>query len=207
MAWGILEDRKTPRPLGTVPLESKGSSFDIELQESKHLKRNGDIVLQPQPTDSPNDPLNWPYKRKLTLLLIVAVAAYTAAGISNMLATGYAVLAKELRTDIPTIVKSLRSPSIASATIGLFLASAIAAVYGKRVQLVVASIILLFTMLAGYFADSLIFYQIVTVFIGFPSATMEVLAAPIVVDMLYVHERGTLGAILSVIGVIGGDLK
>lgn len=27
--------------------------------DSSYLKRDGDIILQPQPSDSPNDPLNW----------------------------------------------------------------------------------------------------------------------------------------------------
>jgi hypothetical protein len=27
--------------------------------DSSDLKRDGDIILQPQPSDSPNDPLNW----------------------------------------------------------------------------------------------------------------------------------------------------
>lgn len=39
-------------PPGTVRIE--------ELQRAK----GDDIILQPQPTDDPNDPLNWPLWRK-----------------------------------------------------------------------------------------------------------------------------------------------
>lgn len=44
------------------------------------LKRHGDIVLVPQPTDSPNDPLHWSLKRKIWhSLLVCFVTALTAA--------------------------------------------------------------------------------------------------------------------------------
>jgi MFS family permease len=44
------------------------------------LKRHGDIVLVPQPTDSPNDPLHWSLHRKIWhSLLVCFVTALTAA--------------------------------------------------------------------------------------------------------------------------------
>ncbi|OWP01166.1 hypothetical protein B2J93_5446 [Marssonina coronariae] len=45
-----------------------------------HLKRDGEIVLSPQPSDSPNDPLNWSLPRKyLHAILLVFVTGLTAA--------------------------------------------------------------------------------------------------------------------------------
>lgn len=44
------------------------------------LQKHGDIVLVPQPTDSPNDPLNWSLLRKSWhSLLVIYVVALTAA--------------------------------------------------------------------------------------------------------------------------------
>ncbi|EKD14493.1 uncharacterized protein L3040_000020 [Drepanopeziza brunnea f. sp. 'multigermtubi'] len=44
-----------------------------------HLKRDGDVVLAPQPTESPNDPLNWSLPRKyLHAILLFFVAGFTA---------------------------------------------------------------------------------------------------------------------------------
>jgi MFS family permease len=44
------------------------------------LKKDGDIILIPQPSDSPNDPLNWSRSRKLAHLATMAfVTAFTAA--------------------------------------------------------------------------------------------------------------------------------
>lgn len=40
----------------------------------KHAKgRNSDIVLVPQPSESPRDPLNWPTWKKDLLLLIISI--------------------------------------------------------------------------------------------------------------------------------------
>ncbi|KAF2102203.1 MFS general substrate transporter [Rhizodiscina lignyota] len=205
MGWGILEDRRTPRPSGTVPLGSKESTQDVESAELQHLKRKGQTILQPQPSDSINDPLNWSYTRKGTIFLIMLVAAIAIVGINQMLNTGLQILAVQFGTDFATIVRDLSPPTIAAQVIGLFVASATAAVWGKRVQFVIASIVIFFTMLAGYFANSLPYYQVVLIFSGFASAPVELLIAPVVSDMTFVHERGTLFALASMVGVIGTD--
>lgn len=58
-------------------------AFDSEgkpLPPEAGLKRHGDIVLVPQPTDSPNDPLHWSLPRKIWhSLLVCYVTALTAA--------------------------------------------------------------------------------------------------------------------------------
>lgn len=75
MGFGILEDRHMASPPGTSTINDSGPTgkmtnptakvYSVEhlLVDSKidstELKRDGDIILQPQPSDSPNDPLNW----------------------------------------------------------------------------------------------------------------------------------------------------
>lgn len=207
MAWGVLEDRRTPRPPGTVPLESKNGASDIESAEEKDLKRRGNTILQPQPTDSPEDPLNWSQKRKYSIFSVIVIAVIATVGISNMLNTGYQILAVDFGINFPTLVKALTPPVYVSVLVGLFLASAIAAVWGKRVQFVGASIIMLFTLLSGCFANSLVYYQIISVFNGLCTAPLELLAAPVTAEMVYVHERGTLSAVASVVAVLGQDIR
>ncbi|KAL2069305.1 hypothetical protein VTL71DRAFT_15643 [Oculimacula yallundae] len=55
--------------------------FENDAQAaSSHLKRHGNIVLSPQPTDSPNDPLNWGRPRKyLHAILLIFITGFTAA--------------------------------------------------------------------------------------------------------------------------------
>jgi hypothetical protein len=63
MPLGILQDTKLEHVPGTAPLNELGRT-DLEIVEGiepsllKH-DATGQIVLIPQPSDSPNDPYNW----------------------------------------------------------------------------------------------------------------------------------------------------
>ncbi|KAH3672318.1 hypothetical protein WICMUC_004289 [Wickerhamomyces mucosus] len=61
------------------------SSTNLEngiIYKSK-LKKEGDVILIPQPSDSPNDPLNWSKNRKHAHFLIMALITGFTAGTSN----------------------------------------------------------------------------------------------------------------------------
>ena len=75
MGWGVLADSHMAAPPGTANLAAlhsigkttrflrvsefaKKYSEDPSI-ESEKLKKDGNIVLQPQPSEDPNDPLNW----------------------------------------------------------------------------------------------------------------------------------------------------
>ncbi|KAF2397311.1 MFS general substrate transporter [Trichodelitschia bisporula] len=205
MGWGVLEDPRSPRAPGTVLLDDIGKLPDADSPETANLKRDGHIILQPQPSDSVNDPLNWSPKRKTGIIFLLIVSLVTIGGTSAMLGTGGRKLAEQYHVDYPAVVRALSPPSIATNAVALFLASAIAAVYGKRVQMVVAIVALWFTMLAGYFANSLGYYTGLQVSGGLFHAPFELLLAPLITDMIYVHQRGRLMALSAIVGVAGGD--
>ncbi|KAF8853157.1 MFS general substrate transporter [Acephala macrosclerotiorum] len=50
---------------------------------SSHLQRHGDIVLSPQPTTSPNDPLNWSLPRKYWHAFLLCFITGLTAATSN----------------------------------------------------------------------------------------------------------------------------
>lgn len=78
MGWGVVESDVNKFPPGTVNLAKKpdgGESHqsvgcgsrgltgiineDESLADQVGVKKRGNVILQPQPSDSPNDPLNW----------------------------------------------------------------------------------------------------------------------------------------------------
>jgi hypothetical protein len=70
MALGVLDDPKLEHVPGTSPLTQLGRE-DALAEEGIGLDRGllkhdptGQIVLVPQPSDSPNDPYNWPRWKK-----------------------------------------------------------------------------------------------------------------------------------------------
>lgn len=210
MAFGILEDHRTPMPMGTVVLDDvfgEAQHLDPDDPQFSYLKKEGHIVLQPQPSDSPNDPLNWSNKRKYFLAILLMVAMTTVGAVNSMLMTGIRMLAERYRTDFPTVVEKLTPPYVAAHAVSLFLASATAAVYGKRVQFVLAICVIWACMLAGYFANSLNYYTGLRVVEGLAAGPMDLLMAPVITDMIFVHKRGKLMAVQALVHIIGQDAR
>jgi hypothetical protein len=209
MGWGVLDDPSGQMPPGTVILHQdinqRPNSTTGELEAP--LKKQGDIVLQPQPSDSPNDPYNWSNKRKLGMASLLIVMLVTVGGTQGMLSTAQRKLAEQYKVSFPTIVATLHPPTAISAGIGLFLSSAISAVWGKRILFVGGILMVWFHLLAGYFANSLTYYKVINVFGGLGSAPLELLVAPMFTEVIFVHQRGRVMAMSAVLGVIGADAR
>ena len=87
MALGVLQCQHLEHVPGTALLQDHGVG-SIQSAEDRAvaagyagvnpalLKHRGDFILVPQPSDSPNDPLNWSKARKtiLSCLIVYSVA-------------------------------------------------------------------------------------------------------------------------------------
>lgn len=83
MPLGVLEDRKLEHVPGTAPLNELGrEDQNISGIDSGLLKHDasGEIVLVPQPSDSPNDPYNWSRTRKELFTLTFAYGCGCVGG-------------------------------------------------------------------------------------------------------------------------------
>jgi len=207
MGWGQLEDYKTPRPPGTVILDDTLRVPDGDLSENATLKRHKNVVLQPQPSDSPNDPLNWSMKVKLSIYITLMVTMTSIGGILGMLGTGQRILAERYHVKYSVVVQHVTPPGVASTMFALFIASPIAAVYGKRVQIFFGILGIWGDMLAGIFANSLAYYRNLSIFNGIWMAPVELLMAPITTDIVFVHQRGRFMALSAVVRDIGSDAR
>jgi hypothetical protein len=83
MPLGIIEDYKLEHVPGTAPLADLGR-LDTEISgvDPSMLKHDpsGKIVLVPQPSDSINDPYNWPKMKKLMFVLTFAYGCGCVGG-------------------------------------------------------------------------------------------------------------------------------
>lgn len=83
MPLGILEDRHLEHVPGTSPLNEVGrEDVDFTGVDSRMLKhdKTGQIVLVPQPSDSPNDPYNWPRWKKEMFTVAIAYGCGAVGG-------------------------------------------------------------------------------------------------------------------------------
>jgi hypothetical protein len=83
MGLGVLEDHKLEHVPGTAPLNELGiEGYNATGVDSSSLKHDptGQIVLVPQPSDSPNDPYNWSRWKKERFTLTYAFGCGAVGG-------------------------------------------------------------------------------------------------------------------------------
>jgi hypothetical protein len=80
----------------------------IDVSDSHRYKSKGDsdIVLIPQPTDDPNDPLNWPYSKKIAALLASGTLSFVSGWIVAGLGTAVPALMEDFGTDLQETVNA-----------------------------------------------------------------------------------------------------
>ncbi|KAF8519538.1 MFS general substrate transporter [Gautieria morchelliformis] len=171
--------------------------FDLKLDT------NG-LPLIPQPSDDPADPLNWPLKLKILVLVQVSFLAALGTLNTSIINPAYVPMAKDL--GVSTIVASYQtSVVIALNGIGPFIWNPLANVYGRRP-------IYLFTTLLGFasavgcgFSKTFTNLLVSRVFNGlFPIALS--LGAASVTDMFFIHQRGRAMGFFTVFLTTGAHI-
>ncbi|OQV05082.1 hypothetical protein CLAIMM_09875 [Cladophialophora immunda] len=182
MGCGILEPRSGMKHVpGTNLLDTHDVAW---ADQSTHLKRgtgkNSHILLVPQPSNNPNDPLNWPlWQRDLILLLIGPILSSMAL-----------ILIQDLGISF-TQVSLLTGYSLcATGAVGIFISS-LARKYGKRPCLLFSTTCALAGTLWGGAANSYGSLLGARVVQGLGVAMFESVMFSVVGDLYYVHERGS----------------
>ncbi|OCL06393.1 MFS transporter-like protein [Glonium stellatum] len=207
MGWGVLQDSNMVAPPGTANI---GAS-DVVAEPTgdlSHLKRDGNIILQPQPSDSANDPLNWSPLWKNTIMCILAFSSGVTTSLGPMITPGLQVIAMQYHVSLDQ-VSSLMIGFLAF-WIGFttFFTASGANIWGKRPFFVISTVVLLITNVWGYFATTFPSLAAMRVLQGIASAPLETLVTSTVSDLFFVHQRGSRLAIWSVMlasGVLLGQ--
>lgn len=88
MPLGIIDSRRLEHVPGTAPLEKVQNAALRELGRVPNIAlkydKTGTIVLIPQPSDDPNDPLNWPRWRKEIFIISAIWGAACVGGSSRV---------------------------------------------------------------------------------------------------------------------------
>ncbi|KAL5478934.1 hypothetical protein ACEPAI_2221 [Sanghuangporus weigelae] len=182
MGLGILEDTHLEHVPGTTLFRDDPNAVaedlyqGIDLQSLKHAKgKNSHIVLVPQPSDDPDDPLNWSRAKKHTGPLVSAHIVTMAA---------------EFDRSVQAISRALGSALVLSLAFATIFWSVFSIKLGKR-PVFLASTLLMFagSMVASYTKN----YNMLLgsrILQGIGQAVLEFLVGSSISDIYFLHERG-----------------
>jgi hypothetical protein len=86
-------------------LDEDAAHTDLTAGLKHGTGRNAHIVLAPQPSEDPNDPLNWPrWRRELCFGVLNLGGVIGACVVSPMLNTSIVILAEYFNVSIPSVV-------------------------------------------------------------------------------------------------------
>ncbi|RYN52588.1 hypothetical protein AA0118_g10027 [Alternaria tenuissima] len=190
MGFGILEDRHMAAPPGTSTINESGPSLDSKI-DSSELKRDGDIILQPQPSSSPNDPLNWSPRRKECIMILLAFSSGVTTSLGPMVTPALPLIAMKYKVNIDMVASLVIGFLAFWIGFTTFFTAAGANIWGKRPFFIMSTVILLATNVWGFFTRSFISLAVMRVVQGIASAPLETLVTSTVSDMYFVHQRGT----------------
>ncbi|KAI8632664.1 MFS general substrate transporter [Xylariaceae sp. FL1651] len=173
-------------PTGMLPEPPVSAPANDELEKKK--TKDGHFILEPQPDDSHNDPLNWPAWRRDCALLSLGVYCMVGGGVTPIIAAGFTDVAKDYHIDVAEV-----SLTTGLYMLGLGLGSVIfsptAILYGKRPVYLFSSI--LFIVSAVWCALSPNFTSLILarIFQGIAVSPVECLPSATIAEIFFLHER------------------
>ncbi|KAJ9613284.1 hypothetical protein H2200_003226 [Cladophialophora chaetospira] len=210
MPLGILEDYHLEHVPGTAPLEMIESAGIPEagLADSLGLKYDptGKIILVPQPSDDPNDPLNWPRWRKEMFIIATIWGTACVGAIGPLLVAAYVQLAQEWNVSLSKFASGTNGGLIVCLAGATVLTNVLAVKFGKRPIYLVTGVGLVLTVFWGSAAKSFGSFIASRALAGFCMAPMEGLVPASIADLWYVHERGLRTAMFNLAFMAGVSL-
>ncbi|KAJ9608839.1 hypothetical protein H2200_006610 [Cladophialophora chaetospira] len=191
MGLGVLEDNKLPHVPGTVLLNDEAAHAEAQTGNLKHgTGKNSHIVLSPQPSDDPNDPLNWTPFRKEAIIWILCLGSMLCAATNGpFLNASYFAISLLINKDITTTVLVSGYNILAAGCIGPFVC-AFSRRYGKRPVFLVSTLFCIVGTAIGESKASYEYLLAARIVQGFSTSAYESLIVAAVGDLFCVHQRG-----------------
>ncbi|KAI8934732.1 hypothetical protein NX059_008422 [Plenodomus lindquistii] len=188
---GIQEDKHLTHVPATVTInEEQNEQVHVGPGLKRGTGKDADVVLVPQPSEDPNDPLNWSPAKKLAILVIVAYGSVLyAAVLSPLLSPALVIIATEYGKSVADITKISGYMLLVAGGVGP-LVSALSRKYGKRPQLLIASLFGLLGTVIASAADSYEGLMAGRIIQGGSVSAFESLVVSMIGDIYFVHQRG-----------------
>ncbi|KFY58468.1 hypothetical protein V496_06150 [Pseudogymnoascus sp. VKM F-4515 (FW-2607)] len=207
MGLWILEDKVMDHVPGTTRYFDKPHSQEAGREDISHLKCDTSgrdpIILVPQPSDDPNDPLNWPLLKRDVIMLLLSVTAIFATALGPILAANTLSIVEDYGLTVTDGALLTGYFLLGVGFAGTFFVPS-ARKWGKRHLLILGTVLLVASSAwagaAGLNYTSMLWARI---FQGVANAPFEALINAIVGDLYFVHERGKRMAVTN-LALFGG---
>ncbi|KAF9446134.1 MFS general substrate transporter, partial [Macrolepiota fuliginosa MF-IS2] len=152
--------------------------------------RHAHVILVPQPSDDPRDPLNWPRWKKEACFWTLAFTASLDGALSPMVGPGYVLLAKQFGVSVDTIASGFGSILLG---LGCFMLAqnALAAKFGHRIVYLCSVFLMFVSCVWCAVSPGIPSIQASRVFQGFGMSALQSLVASTIEQTFFVHERGS----------------
>jgi MFS family permease len=168
---------------GTVRLIDADGTLNV--QHGRHKK----IILVPQPTNDPDDPLRWSHPRKLINIFIAMVWCFLIAGLISGLSPAYLLIEEDTGIKVADL-------STGNGIMFLFLGwgtmitQCVALNWGRRSVLVVSGILSGVVSLWTAYVQSRGEFFVNRILLGIAASPQETLIEVIIGDIFFTHDRG-----------------
>ncbi|OAA50110.1 MFS transporter [Beauveria brongniartii RCEF 3172] len=201
MGLGVLEPKGNEKVPGTTRYYDDPDRPRMAGEHDAHLKTTpGGLILTPQPSDDPNDPLNWPIRKRDLITFLLCWAGVLATSLGPILAANTVTLIGNIALTITDAVV-LTGYLLAGAGGAVIFFVPSARVYGKRHLFLLGLIIVIATsawagsvpLLSDTPEDARRHFRSMAAaraIQGVGIAPFESLLNAAIGDMYFVHERG-----------------
>ncbi|KAL8952108.1 MAG: hypothetical protein Q9222_001976 [Ikaeria aurantiellina] len=171
----------------------------------KKMTKDGTMILDPQPDDSMNDPLNWPALRRDVALLSLGFYCMLGGGMTPVLAAGFSDVAKTYDVSVPQVALTT-GLYMMGLGLGCVVASPTAILFGKRPVYLVC--IILFVLSSVWCALSPNYASLVVarIFMGLAVSPVECLPSATIAEIFFLHERAYRLGIYTLLLLSGKNL-
>jgi MFS family permease len=149
---------------------------------------DGKFVLNPQPDDSPNDPLNWPIWRRNTALFALGVYSMIGGGLTPILAAGFRDVSETYHVP-DRKVALIVGLFMLGLGVGGLIASPTGILFGKRSLYLTSGVLLLLSSIWCAAAPSFSLLIVGRIVQGIAMSAIEVFPSATITEIFFLHER------------------
>ncbi|KAK2006045.1 major facilitator superfamily transporter [Colletotrichum eremochloae] len=185
----LLGGHNEPMGVSNTPARTAHSSMPTGIVNGPPAKTTKDgTILNPQPEESANDPLNWPEWRRDCALLALGFYCMVGGGMTPLLAAGFTNVAEDYHIETETV----------SLTTGLFmmglglgsvLFSPTAILYGKRPVYLFSAVIFIASSVWAALSPNFTSLVLARIFQGIAVSPVECLPSATIAEIFFLHER------------------